>query len=87
MDQHFVDGVHETATDIGKYRTDSQLVKMGHATCDAFRAHAGIEQIAGVLERTASNVPPGDIGAIISNAVKVLCPAYAGRLSPVPPGG
>lgn len=87
MDQHFVDGVHESATDIGQYRTDSQLVKLGHATCDGFRAHANIEQIAGLLERTASKVPAGDIGAIISTAVNVLCPAYAGRLNPVSPGG
>jgi Protein of unknown function (DUF732) len=87
MDQRFVDGVHNSATDISGYRTDSQVVKMGHVVCDGFRANANIEQIAGLLERTAANLPAGDIGAIISNAVNVLCPAYAGRLNPVAPGG
>jgi hypothetical protein len=48
-DQHYVDGVKESATDISRYRTDSQLVKLGHVTCDGFAAHAGIEQIAGQL--------------------------------------
>jgi Protein of unknown function (DUF732) len=87
VDQRFVDGVHESATDISKYRTDSQVTKMGHAACDGFRANANIEQIAGLLERTAPNLPAGDIGAIISTAVNVLCPAYEGRLNPVTPGG
>jgi hypothetical protein len=85
--QRFVDGVHNSATDISEYRTDSQVIKMGHVVCDGFRANANIEQIAGLLERTAADLPAGDIGAIISTAVKVLCPAYAGRLNPVAPGG
>jgi predicted metal-dependent HD superfamily phosphohydrolase len=74
-DQRFVDGVHESATDISSYRTDSQLIKMGHVTCDGFRANANIEQIASLLERNAASIPPGDIGAVISTAVHVLCPA------------
>jgi hypothetical protein len=87
VDQRFVDGVHESATDVSKYRTDGQVVKMGHVACDGFRANANIEQIAGLLERTDANLPAHDIGAIISTAVGVLCPAYEGRLNPVSPGG
>jgi hypothetical protein len=87
-DQHFVDGVHESATDIGRYRSNSQLVKLGHATCDGFRANANNEQVAGLLERTGgSTLPPEDLGAVMSKAVQYLCPAYAGRLNPVNPGG
>ncbi len=88
MDQHFSDGVHETAPDIGRFRSDGQLVKLGHVTCDGFRANANIEQIAGLLERTGgSTLPPEDLGAVMSSAVKYLCPAYSGRLNPVGPGG
>jgi hypothetical protein len=87
VDQRFVDGVHESATDVSTYRTDSQLVKMGHVACDGFRAHANIEQIASLLERNATNLPPGDIGAVISTAVHVFCPEYGGKLNPAAPGG
>lgn len=87
-DQHFVDGVHESATDVSQYQTDGQLVKLGHATCDAFRAKANNEQVAGLLERTGgANLPPEDLGAIMSSAVKNLCPTYAAQLNPVGPGG
>jgi hypothetical protein len=87
VDQRFIDGVHESATDISKYRTDGQLIKMGHVVCDGFRAHANIEQIASLLERNAANLPPGDIGAVISTAVHVLCPEYGSKLNPAPPSG
>jgi hypothetical protein len=87
-DQHFVDGVHESATEIGRYRSNAQLVKLGHATCDGFRANANNEQVAGLLERTGgSTLPPEDLGAVMSKAVQYLCPSYAGRLNPVNPGG
>jgi hypothetical protein len=83
-EQRFIDGVHLNATDIGQFRTDSQLVKLGNAVCDGFQANASIQQIADLMERTgARNLPPQDLGAIISTAVKDLCPAYSGRLNPV----
>ena len=87
-DQHFVDGVHESATDIGRYRSDSQLLKLGHATCDGFRADANLQQIASLLESGAGpSLPPEDVGAVMSTAVTGLCPSYAGRINPVPTGG
>jgi hypothetical protein len=82
--QQFVDYVHEKATDIGRYKNDGKLVSLGRAVCDGFRARANIQQIADLLERTGGrNLPPADIGAVISGAVKFLCPAYSGRLNPV----
>jgi hypothetical protein len=85
-DQRYLDDVHNMATDISKYRTDSQLVKLANAVCDGFRANASIQQIADLLERTGSqNLPPEDLGAVIATAVKDLCPAYAGRLNPTSP--
>jgi hypothetical protein len=83
-EQHFIDGVHFSATDIGKYQTDSQLVKLGNAVCDDFRANASTQQIADKMEQLGGrNLPPQDLGAIISTAVQDLCPAYSGRLNPV----
>jgi hypothetical protein len=87
-ERRFVEGVHQSTTDVGRFRTDSQLVKLGHATCDDLRAHAGLQQIADILEATGSpSLPPGEVGAIMSAAEDDLCPAYAGRLNPVPTGG
>jgi hypothetical protein len=82
--QHYIDGVHLNATDIRQFRTDSQLIKLGNAVCDGFRANASTQQVADLMERTGGqNLPPQDLGAIISTAVKELCPAYSGRLNPV----
>ena len=87
-DQQFVAGVHQSATDIGEYRSDGQLVKLGHASCDAFAANANLQQIAGLLEGgSGRGLPPSDVGAVMASAVKVLCPGYAGRITPVPSGG
>ena len=87
-DQQFVAGVHASAVDIGEFRSDGQLIKLGHVTCDAFRAHANLQQIASLLEGgSARSLPAGDVGAVMASAVTVLCPAYAGRINPVPTGG
>jgi hypothetical protein len=86
-EQRFVSDVQETATDIGPYATSGQLIKLGYAACDAFRAKANNEQVAGMLENTGPrNLPPEDLGAVIAVAVRDLCPAYAGRLNPVQGG-
>jgi hypothetical protein len=85
--QRFVSDVEQTATDIGRYQTPGQVIKLGNAVCDGFRANASIEQIAGVLEQSgARNLPPEDLGAVMSGAVKDLCPAYSGKLNPVQGG-
>jgi hypothetical protein len=85
-EQRYVEGVHEQATDIRQYLNDSKLVRLGNAVCDGFRARGGIEQIADLMERTnGRNLSPGDLGAIISNSVKNLCPAYRGRLATTAP--
>jgi hypothetical protein len=87
QEQRYITHVHETAADIGSYQTPSQLVKLGYAVCDGFRANASILQIADVLETSgAKNLPPADLGAVMSGAVSDLCPAYRGRLSPLPGG-
>jgi hypothetical protein len=82
--QHYIDNVHVDASDIGQYLNDGKLVKLGYVVCDGFRARASTEQIADRIELSgARNLPPQDLGAVISAAVKQLCPAYSGQLNPV----
>jgi hypothetical protein len=84
LEQQYVQHVHEAATDVGRYQSGSQLVKLGYATCDGFRANASTQQIADRLESSgARNLPPADLGAVISAAVTDLCPVFHGRLNPV----
>jgi hypothetical protein len=81
---NYVGYVHQVAPDIGAYKSDGQLISLGRAVCDGFRARGNTQQIADLLERTGGRkLPPSDLGAIISGAVKQLCPAYSGRLNPI----
>jgi hypothetical protein len=86
--QSFLEAVHTSAPDIGQYRSDSGLVGLGTAACDGFRANAGIQQIADLIERTSGRnaLPASDLGAVISGAGRYLCPTYRGALNPLPPG-
>ena len=82
--QHYIDNVHLNASDIGQYLSDGKVVKLGNVVCDGFRARASTQQIADRMELSGGhNLPPQDLGAIISAAVKQLCPAYAAQLNPV----
>jgi len=83
-EQHYLDRVHLSAPDVGTYQDDAHLVKLANAVCDGFHASASTAQVADLLERLGGrNLPPADIGAVISGAVTDLCPLYRGRLSPV----
>jgi hypothetical protein len=83
-EQTYLAYLHQTAPATGAHKTDRQLVNLGHAVCDGFRARANTQQIADLLEQRAGPaLAPSDVGAIISGAVKELCPAYSGRLNPV----
>jgi hypothetical protein len=87
LERQYVAHVHESASDIGQYQTGSQLVKLGYAVCDGFRANATNQQVADVLENSgARNLPPADLGAVMSAAVSDLCPTYRGRLNPLQGG-
>jgi hypothetical protein len=82
--QHYIDNVHLNAGDIGQYLSDGKVVKLGNVACDGFRAKASTQQIADRLELSVGpNLPSQDLGAIMSAAVKQLCPAYAAQLNPV----
>ena len=84
--QRFVGDVEQTATDIGRYQTPGQVIKLGNAVCDGFRANATIEQIAGVLEQSgARNLPPEDLGAVMSGGGQGSVPGV--QRSPQPGAG
>ena len=77
-DQSFVAAVHLIAPDIGSFRSDTQLIRLGHAACDAFRAGAGYQEIAdrmGLLEGSHP-LPSQDLGAVVTSAVDAYCPQF-----------
>lgn len=81
--QSFLNDVHETAADVNSYRTNSELVRLGHAVCDDLRSGASYGTIADRLGTTqgASTLPTVDLGAVITSAARVFCPAYADKVT------
>jgi hypothetical protein len=56
-DQSFVAAVHLGAPDIGSFRSNMQLIRLGHAACDAFRAGASYQQIADRMSQLEGRNP------------------------------
>ncbi|MHB1533232.1 MAG: DUF732 domain-containing protein [Acidimicrobiales bacterium] len=83
QDQEFLASVHGTAPDVGNYRSDIQLVRLGHAACDGFRAGASYQQLADRLPLTegANPLPPEDLGAVVTAAVDAFCPQFRSLVS------
>jgi hypothetical protein len=81
-DQQFLSSVHVSAPDIGTYRTDSQLTRIGHAVCADFQAGASYEEVADRMPLVEGNnpLPSEDLGAVIDAAVQSYCPAFSGRV-------
>lgn len=81
--QAFLDGVHQAAPDVGSYRTDVELSRLGHAVCDDLRSGASYQAVADRLETTSgsSRLPSVDLGAVINAAASAFCPQYADRIS------
>ncbi|HVA75540.1 MAG TPA: DUF732 domain-containing protein [Acidimicrobiales bacterium] len=82
-DQAFLGAVHVQAPDIGSYRSDVALVRLGHAACDAFRSGASYQELADrmVLLEGSHPLPSQDLGAVISSAADNYCPQYRSRAS------
>lgn len=83
QDQEFLASVHGAAPDVSTYRSDVQLVRLGHAACDGFRAGASYQQLADRLPLTEGPhpLPPEDLGAVITAAVDSFCPQFRGLVS------
>lgn len=82
-DAQFLSAVHAAAPDIGSYRTDTELVRIGHAACDGFSAHASYEQLADqlALHEGSNPLPSEDLGAVITSAVQTFCPQFDNQVS------
>jgi hypothetical protein len=77
-DTEFLSAVHSAAPDIAGYRSDTALIRLGHAVCDGFQAGASYEQLADrlALQEGGGALPSDDLGAVISAAVPAYCPQY-----------
>jgi hypothetical protein len=82
-EQHFLDSVYSQAPDISSYRTGPQLISLGQTVCSDLRAGASVEQLGDRLPLVEGSValPPADLGAVISAAVKELCPQFTKLLA------
>lgn len=77
-DQAYLQEVHSAAPDINSIRSDTQLVRLGRAVCDDFRAKASYQEVADRLSimAGADRLPSGDLGAVITAAADNYCPQY-----------
>jgi hypothetical protein len=81
-DQSFLSSVHVAAPDVGAYRTDVQLTRLGHAACDGLRSGATYEQLADrlILLEGKNPLPTADLGTVIDSAVSAYCPQFQSRI-------
>jgi hypothetical protein len=81
--QDFLSSVHVAAPDVGAYRTDVQLTRLGHAACDGFRSGVSYQQLADrlVLLEGSNPLPSADLGTVITSAVTAFCPQFRSRVA------
>lgn len=82
-DQGYLSEVHGSDPNINSVRSDTQLIRLGHAVCDDFRAKASYEEVADRLSITtgSSQLPAADLGAVITAAADNYCPQYRSLVS------
>lgn len=82
-DQAYLAEVHGAAPDINSVRSDTQLVRLGHAVCDDFKARASYQEVADRLSITSGSdrLPSADLGAVITAAADNYCPQYRSLVS------
>lgn len=82
-DGSYLSEVHNAAPDIGTYRSDTQLIRLGHAACDGFSAGASYVELADrlALQEGSGALPSEDLGAVITAAADNYCPKYRDRVS------
>lgn len=82
-DQAYLSEVHGSAPDINATRSDTQLVRLGHAVCDDFRAKASYQEVADRLSIMAGSdrLSSQDLGAVITAAADNYCPQYRSLVS------
>jgi hypothetical protein len=78
LQQRFLNSVYSQAPDISGYRTGRQLLALGQVVCADLRAGASPQLLGDrvPLVEGSSQLPPADLGVVISSAVAQLCPRY-----------
>ncbi len=79
----FISAVHDASPDISTYRTDDQLISLGHAVCEGFQGGASYQQLADRLAQLqgSNTLPSQDLGAVIVASVDNFCPKYSAQVS------
>jgi hypothetical protein len=82
-DAQYLAAVDLAAPGISTYRTDSELIRMGHAACDGFGSGVSYEELADrlSLDEGANPLPSEDLGAVITSAVTAYCPKFLSEVS------
>ena len=82
-DQAFLSEVLNAVPNINSVRSNNQLIGLGHAVCDDFRAKASYQEVADRLsiEAGSNTLPPEDLGAVITAAADNYCPQYRNLVS------
>lgn len=83
QDSAYLAEVHDAVPEITAFRSDTQLIRLGHAACDGFAAGASYAQLADrlALLEGARPLPSEDLGAVITSAADNYCPEYRSRVS------
>jgi hypothetical protein len=81
-DQLFLSNVHVAAPDIGSYRSNVQLTRLGQSVCDDFNSGASYEELADrlALSEGRKPLPSEDLGAVIDAAVQAYCPQFTNQV-------
>jgi hypothetical protein len=81
-DQLFLSDVRVAAPDIGSYRSNVQLTRLGQSVCDDFKSGASYEELADrlALSEGSNPLPSEDLGAVIDAAVQAYCPQFSSQV-------
>lgn len=82
-DSAYLSEVHDSAPQIGSFRSDTQLIRLGHAACDGFASGASYVELADrlALVEGSKPLPSEDLGAVITAAADNYCPKFRARVS------
>ncbi len=82
-DQAYLSEIINAVPDINSVRSNTQLIRLGHAVCDDFRANASYQEVADRLsiEAGSDQLSPADLGAVITAAADNYCPQYRSLVS------
>jgi hypothetical protein len=78
----FLSDVHVAAPDIGSYRSNVQLTRLGQSVCADFGSGASYEELADrlALSEGPKPLPSEDLGAVIDAAVQAYCPQFSNQV-------